>query len=63
MKPTLLRLAAAALLLAAAGCELIGQSDDTRVVVTDGRDTSLETRQGNVVISMPADSTNSLLAR
>ena len=41
--------------LLAAGCEMSYQSDDTSATLTDGTVTSFETRQGDIVITAPAN--------
>ncbi len=61
MKASLSALAFAVVLLLAAGCELITQTDHTSLTVTDGTVSSFQTRQGNVVITAPARTNGTVL--
>lgn len=54
----LLMLAAA---LVATGCELITKTDDTSVTITDGAVSSFQTRQGDLLITAPGNSSTNRL--
>jgi hypothetical protein len=49
--------------LLATGCELSTQTDDTSLTITDGTVSSFQTQQGNVTITAPGNSSNTLNQR